>query len=137
VAGLNAQSKGRRLGIFKPHEEKPKMARRKKHGEKFLVELLGRSIPAMNTPDGIRSVARGKPIMPGGVETYLEGMFGDDLPAARSAMKQLARSYSPAELSQSAYGMYEKFRPAVPAGERGWGAKGLLDLDLIRRLGKQ
>jgi hypothetical protein len=23
VAGLNAQSKGRRLGIFKPHEEKP------------------------------------------------------------------------------------------------------------------
>ncbi len=26
VAGLNAQAKGRRLGIFKPHEEKPKKA---------------------------------------------------------------------------------------------------------------
>ena len=26
VAGLNAQVKGRRLGIFKPHEEKPKIA---------------------------------------------------------------------------------------------------------------
>jgi hypothetical protein len=27
LAGLNAQSKGRRLGIFKPHEEKTKAAR--------------------------------------------------------------------------------------------------------------
>jgi hypothetical protein len=29
VAGLNAQSKGRRLGIFKPHEEKEKKEREK------------------------------------------------------------------------------------------------------------
>jgi hypothetical protein len=27
VAGLNAQTKGRRLGIFKPHDEKAKKAR--------------------------------------------------------------------------------------------------------------
>ena len=27
VAGLNAQAKGRRLGLFKPHEENPKKAR--------------------------------------------------------------------------------------------------------------
>jgi hypothetical protein len=41
VAGLNAQSKGRRLGIFKPHEEKPKKAREKERGERFRVEVLG------------------------------------------------------------------------------------------------
>ena len=35
VAGLNAQSKGRRLGIFKPHEEKPKKAREKERDEEF------------------------------------------------------------------------------------------------------
>ena len=35
VAGLNAYSKGRRLGIFKPHEEKPKKAREKERGEQF------------------------------------------------------------------------------------------------------
>ena len=29
VTGLNAQAKGRRLGIFKPHEENPKKAREK------------------------------------------------------------------------------------------------------------
>jgi hypothetical protein len=32
LAGLNAQAKGRRLGIFKPHEEKPKKAREKERG---------------------------------------------------------------------------------------------------------
>jgi hypothetical protein len=35
VAGLNAQAKGRRLGIFKPHEEKAKKAREKERGERF------------------------------------------------------------------------------------------------------
>ena len=49
VAGLNAQSKGRRLGIFKPHEEKVNKAREKKPEETFLLELLGRAVPAQNT----------------------------------------------------------------------------------------
>ena len=38
VAGLNAYSKGRRLGLFKPHEETPKKAREKERGERFLIE---------------------------------------------------------------------------------------------------
>lgn len=33
LAGLNAQTKGRRLGIFKPHEEGPEKARKKERGE--------------------------------------------------------------------------------------------------------
>src|SRR5215469_11713689 len=56
VAGLNAQAKGRRLGIFKPHEEKAKKAREKERGERFLIEVLGRPVPATNTDDGIRAV---------------------------------------------------------------------------------
>src|SRR5579859_1844794 len=57
VAGLNAQAKGRRLGIFKPHEEKPKEAReKKKRGEEFWMEVCGRPVPAKNTKDGIRAV---------------------------------------------------------------------------------
>ena len=56
VAGLNAQAKGRRLGIFKPHEEKAKKAREKERGERFWIEVLGRPVPAMNTEDGIRAV---------------------------------------------------------------------------------
>ena len=45
VAGLNAQAKGRRLGIFKPHEEKPKKAREKEPGERFWIEVCGRPVP--------------------------------------------------------------------------------------------
>ena len=56
LAGLNAQAKGRRLGIFKPHEEKAKTARQKERGEEFWIELCGRPVPARNTEDGIRAV---------------------------------------------------------------------------------
>jgi hypothetical protein len=60
VAVLNAQAKGRKLGIFKPREEKAKTAREKERGERFLIEVLGRPVPATNTDDGIRAV-RGRP----------------------------------------------------------------------------
>jgi hypothetical protein len=42
VAGLNAQSKGLRLGIYKPAPQEIKKARAKKSGEKFFVEIAGR-----------------------------------------------------------------------------------------------
>jgi hypothetical protein len=56
LAGLNAQAKGRRLGIFKPHEEKAKKAREKERRERFFIEVLGRPVFATNTDDGIRAV---------------------------------------------------------------------------------
>jgi hypothetical protein len=59
-AGLNARAKGRKLGIFKPHEEKAKKAREKEPGERFWIEVLGRPVPATNTDDGIRAVWGGK-----------------------------------------------------------------------------
>src|SRR5436309_7418445 len=64
VAGLNAQSKGRRIGVFKPHEEEPKKARRKDRGETFFVEVCGRDVPAVSTDAGVRAVQRGKPLDP-------------------------------------------------------------------------
>src|SRR5712675_543941 len=85
VAGLNAQTKGRRLGILKPHEEKAKKAREKERGEEFWIEICGRPVPAKNTEEGIRAVIRTKEIEPDGVRRYLEGKFGDDLKAVRSA----------------------------------------------------
>jgi hypothetical protein len=52
-------------------------------------------------------------------------------------MEHVARSFRPAELAAAAYGMYERFRPTVPAGTRGWGARGDLDTDFIRSLAKR
>jgi hypothetical protein len=134
VAGLNAQAKGRRLGIFKLHEEKAKKAREKGPGERFFIEVLGRPVPATNTDGGIRAVRGRNPIDPDGVRRYLENTFGDDLKAVRSAMTKLARAFKPKELAHNAYPLYERFRPTIPAGKKGWGAKGDLDLGLIGRL---
>jgi len=136
LAGLTAYTKGRRLGIFKPHEEKPTKAREKERGEEFWIEICGRPVPAKNTEDGIRAVKGAQAIEPGGVRRYLEDKFGDDLGAVRSAMQRLARSFQPKELADRAFGLYERFRPVIPEGVKGWGAQGNLDLGLIEGLVK-
>lgn len=47
------------------------------------------------------------------------------------------RALPPGELNDKAFGLYERFRPSIPDGVRGWGAKGELNLDLIRSLAKK
>jgi hypothetical protein len=136
LVGMTAQAKGRRLGIIEPPKEKPKEMRDKKRGEQFFVELLGRAIPARNTEDGIRAVNGAKIIDPDSARRYLESKFGDDLAGARVAMERLAKSYPPKELAAKGFRLYERFRPSVPEGVKGWGAKGILDLGLIERLAK-
>ncbi len=134
VAGLTAQSKGRRLGIFKPVPQEVKKARARKRGEEFLIEICGRQVPAINTADGVRAVNKNTPIEAKSVERYLESKFAESLGTARAAMRDLAKAFRPEQLSQSAFSLYEKFRPAIPEGVTGWGAKGNLDIDRIRSL---
>jgi hypothetical protein len=57
LAGLNAQAKGRRLGIFKPPKLEPGQ-KSKKHGlgEEMWIEICRRALPAINTNDGVRAV---------------------------------------------------------------------------------
>ena len=134
VTGLNAQAKGQRLGIFEKPKDQPAEAR--KRGEQFSVAILGRSVPAVQTPQGVRATAKGKPLDPGSVQHYLEQKFGQDLDGVQAAMEKLAQAYEPDELAAKAYTLYEKFRPKIPEGTQGWGAKGELDLDTIRTLAK-
>lgn len=135
VAALNAQSKGRRLGIYeaKPDAEKAE-ARREETPVVEFVEILGRDIPAVRTPEGLRAAIDGEEIRAESVERYLRQKFGEDLDEVRAAMRTLAEAQSPEELTHRAYDLYEAFRPAIPEGKRGWGAKGELNLDLIRSL---
>jgi hypothetical protein len=138
VAGLNAQSKGRRLGIFEERAVEEEVARPKARpaGEQLLVTMLGRLVPAVHTERGIRATAKGQPIDPESVRRYLEHKFGADLAAARAAMAALAASYEPQRLAAQAYSLYTKFRPRIPEGAKGWGAAGELDLGFIRSLAK-
>jgi hypothetical protein len=97
----------------------------------------GRSGPAKNTTDGIRAVSGRAAVTAKSAETYLETKFGDHLEAARAAMITLAHAYLPRELAAESFALYEEFRPAVPEGVKGWGAKGVLDLRKIRSMAKR
>jgi hypothetical protein len=138
LAGLNAQSKGRRLGIFSAPEEgeaaRGHPARRS--GSTSRVELLGRAIPAVKTPGGIRALDKDAPIDPESVQRYLEAKFHGDLGAATEAMRRLAGSLESRTLGEQGFALYESFRPKIPSGARGWGKAGVLDLGLIRRLAR-
>jgi hypothetical protein len=134
VAGLNAQSKGQRLGIFKPVPQEVKKARARKRGEEFLIEISGRYVPAINTSEGVRAVIKNQPIESKSMERYLESKFGESLGTARTAMRDLAKTFRPEQLSKNAFSLYEGFRPAIPEGITGWDAKGNLDVDRIRSL---
>jgi hypothetical protein len=132
VAGLNAYSKGVSLGLFQPTPNEVKEQRRKMRKEETVtVDLLHRAVPAKNTDEELRALSGENLIHPESVQKYLEGKFGDALEDVSKAMLELAKSLPPSQLAEKAYTLYEKFRPEIPSGKKGWGASGELDLDLI------
>lgn len=85
VASMSAHTKGVSLGILEP---KPELVR--EHGERLHVDLLGRAVPVVRTPEGLRAVNKGKPGDPARIERYLTATFKDGLAEARAAMAELA-----------------------------------------------
>ena len=136
VTGLNAYSKAKAIGLVRGKEEEPAESKAKARPTKRhdTVELLGRQVPVVKTMDGWRAVARDAPLEPNAVERYLASKFKDALPVFRQAMERLAASFPPKALEHEAYALYEKFRPAIPAGEAGWGRAGELSLKAIDAL---
>jgi hypothetical protein len=133
VAGLNAYSKGVALGLFQPTPKAVREQRQKlPRDEVVTVDLLHRAVPARHTDEGLRALSNDRPISPESVKRYLESKFGDALDEVYDAMKGLAKSLTPSELAGKAYPLYEKFRPEIPPGKKGWGASGKLYLEGIR-----
>ncbi len=140
VAGLNAQSKGQRLGIFTPSPDaiRKERAKKAKAAGVLQVALLGRAVPVLRTDFGLRAVDKDqKPMAPTSVEKYLKSKFGESLPEVRSAMKKLAQSRGTVGLVNDGFKLYEAFQPEIPEGESGWGAKGKLSLKKIEQLAAQ
>ena len=139
VSGLNAQTKGRMLGIFGEPKAPERGGPPKKTGlgEDGWVEICRRPVPIMHTECGIRAVVKDKPISPESVEKYLAGKFGEALPTVREALCELASAFKPDDLAEVSYELYEEFRPKIEAGQRGWGQPGELSLSLIRSLAKR
>lgn len=142
VAGLTAQSKGQRLGIYTKaeaelDEKASKVPKERKPGEAVWFEVVGRRVPAVQTEHGLRATNKDEAIDPQSVERYLNKKFGAGLSNARTELEALAKAYPPQELEQRAFALYEQFRPTVPEGVQGWGALGELKLERVRELAKK
>jgi hypothetical protein len=139
VAGMTAHSKGVRLGIYAaPDDRRDEPPQPKPAGASAVhdVVLLGRRVAVAVTEDGPRAIAKGELVKPEKVERYLASKFGAHLDPVREHMKRLADSVAADVLNAEGFHLYEKFRPQVPSDEKGWGAKGILDLATIDALAK-
>ena len=134
VAGSAARVKARNIG-WEEHKadrdaDTPRL--REEHVT-APVFLLGKTIRLLPNDDGeLRAADGDQPADPVGVERYLAKAFGDHLADVRAAMEELASRYDPAELNRIGFRLYETFRPNVPPGNEGWGAKAVLDVAKIR-----
>jgi hypothetical protein len=121
-----------------PTEVRRQRAEKAREAGVFPVALLGRAVPVLHTDEGLRAVGKDqKPVTPESVEKYLKSKYGESLPMVRAAMVKLAKARSPERLAEEAFRLYEQFRPEVPAGESGWGAKGTLSLKKIEGLAEK
>jgi hypothetical protein len=94
------------------------------------VLLLGKSLRLL--PTELRAADGDQPADPAPVERYLAKAFGDHLAEVRAAMEELTARYEPAELNRIGFRLYEKFRPEIPLGNKGWGAKAALEVEKIQ-----
>lgn len=137
VAGSSARIKARAIGLEEERRdgeprEKKAAAERRPAGT---VHLLGRDVPVLEGEDGLRAADGDRPASPAPARSYVARAFGEHLPAVRRAMERLASSLPPEQLNRVGFRLYEQFRPDVPAGAKGWGAKGVLDLRRIEGAG--
>jgi len=136
IAGRVAQSKGRRLGICEPRPvaERRKVAEERAKIGAERVEVMGRLVPCVRTPSGLRALDEATPIDPEGVWRYLAGKFGGLLPEVEKRLVALATTFPTAELGARAMDLYLGVRPDVPRGEAGRGKADMLDLEGISKL---
>jgi len=136
VAGLTAQSKGRRLGIYQPRPEAERETTREQREEMGAetVALMDRLIPCVRIESGLRALSKASPTEPQSVRKYLLGRFKEDLAAVEAKLTELAATYAPEALDREAMDVYMRLRPNVPKGREGWGKVGLLDTSLIDRM---
>jgi hypothetical protein len=134
VAGSSARATARRVGINDEEQdaEERHIRAAELKPQRHTVRLLGRDIPVLAPDDRtLRAEDDGKPASAKSVQSYVARAFGDRLGEARAAMEALAASLPPEELNRVGFRLYGRFRPDVPEGAEGWGAKGELKVERI------
>jgi hypothetical protein len=136
VAGASARVKARSIGLEERRDDADRLVARGQDAPGQVartVRLLGRDVPVVERRGSDHALDHDRAASPQAARAYVEKAFGPHLPAVRLAMEALADSVAPQELNRTGFRLYERFRPEVPPGTKGWGAKGVLDLGRIAR----
>jgi hypothetical protein len=130
ISAICAVSKGRSIGtISEPDADDTK----KKEKKKIEADELEVMHFKLKLKDGVVFFG-GK--AQNGSEDALKGKFGDHYDDVRGVFDEGLQKWGERkeELDKLAFGMYEGFRPEVPKGQKGWGRKGVLDLEKVREV---
>ena len=124
VSSLCAISKGRAIGMIEPKEaDGDHQTKKQQNGER--VEVMGFGL---HIKDGNALISgKPKPVK----EDTLRNKFGsEEYDASLVAFQKALSTWKGKEdeLDKKAFHMYERFRPNVSGGQKGWGRKGKLDL---------
>ena len=134
ISTITAISKGRSIGTIAPPDESKNDAsdnQDKKQGDQLpAVRVMG--FPMTIKDDSI--MVKGKPKKTREVSLVRKYGSEETYGKAKDAMTQALGDWKGKEddLDAKAFHMYERFRPDVAKGQKGWGRKGELHLSKVR-----
>lgn len=134
ISSLCAISKGRAIGTIDPpsNSNQPDSERAQTDDDEEL-RVMGFPLHVKNGLVVDSKNAKPKP----GNEKNLESKFGEDEEhETREVFRSCLQTWKgeKEQLNKKAFGMYEKFRPDVPKGQKGWGRKGELSLESVENV---
>ncbi|KAK4499811.1 hypothetical protein PRZ48_007997 [Zasmidium cellare] len=133
ISTITAISKGRSIGTMeKPDPGKAQEKRERRQAEQAELDEVDVMGFHLKLKDGA-AIVGDKPKK--GNEDTLRKKYGDEqYSKVKSTFEESLKAWkgNEEELSRRAFGMYEDFRPNIPAGQKGWGRKGQLRLDSIQ-----
>ncbi|CAO2649855.1 Nn.00g011470.m01.CDS01 [Neocucurbitaria sp. VM-36] len=139
ISTICAVAKGRSIGTVPEKDVSEEKKKKKQDAKKNQKDLENIEVMHFNLrlKDGLALVgsgdAKGKP----GNEEAVKKKFGDEeYQKVRIAFEKALGSWKgeEEELSKKAFEFYEKFRPDVKSGQKGWGRKGELSLEKVREV---
>ncbi|OCL02859.1 hypothetical protein AOQ84DRAFT_166672 [Glonium stellatum] len=140
ISAICAVAKGRSIGTIKDTKDKDEKKKQKeveeREGDYDVLDVMNFKLRLKNGLVLVGSAGKGKP----GVEEPLKAKFGGrEYEAARKTFQTALESWQghEDELNQNAFGLYERFRPNISSGQKGWGKKGELSFEKVMQIAKR
>jgi hypothetical protein len=139
ISTICAIAKGRSIGTIDEPEDTEERRKKKEKEKEYMQdhEVLEVMQFKLKQKDG-KVYFGGKPQSSN--EETLRKKYGDRYDEVKEVLEEALKEWKDdeEELSKAAFGMYEDFRPNIAAGQKGWGRKGALDLNIVRKtIGKR